>query len=99
MELTNRPGALLASVSIRVNVTALAAASEFSDTKTRPVPVATHSVPVLLGARVMAATSPPARVPREPAVRLVAPLGPIRTKSPQAGSLNAVVNSGQFASR
>jgi len=28
-----------------------------------------------------------------------APGGPIRTKSPQAGLLNAVVNSGQFASR
>ncbi len=60
MPLTKRPGVL--AVSIRVNVTEPAAASAFCETKTRPVVVATHIVPVSLGARSMAATFPPERV-------------------------------------
>src|SRR6266536_1933050 len=67
---------------------------------TRPVFVAAQSVPVLLGARSTAATQQPARsAPYAADVRSVAPGGPMRTKSPQFGSLLDVVNSGQFASR
>ena len=50
------------SVSRRVYVTEPAAASAFVEMKTRPSFVATHIVPVLLGARSIAATKPPARV-------------------------------------
>src|SRR5437588_12932334 len=108
MPLTNRAGSAVAlgSVSSRVKVTLPAAASAFFDMKTRPVVVATHNVPVSFVVRANAATLPPAReVPRKSGVglalpvRLVAPLGPIRTTSPHAGSATEVVNSGQFASR
>jgi hypothetical protein len=56
---TNRPGSAVAdgSVSSRVYVTDPAAASAFFEMKTRPVLVATHSVPVSLGARARAARS------------------------------------------
>src|SRR6185369_5589164 len=94
-----RPGLMVPNVSSRVNVTKPAAASAFFETKSRPVVVAAHNVPVSLGARSIAATFPPDRLPSDEAVRLVAPLGPIRTKSPQAGFAAEVVNSGQFASR
>src|SRR3954452_24015496 len=102
---TNRPGSTVEVVSMRVNVTDAAGASELSEMNTRPLPVATQSVPVLLGARSIAPTSPvpaagtPARSPYDAAVRSVAPAGPMRTKSPHVGLAAEVVNSGQFASR
>src|SRR2546429_8940252 len=102
MPLTNRPGSAAADggVSSRVQVPADGAASfAFFEMKPRPVVVAAHSVPVSLGVRARAATKPPARVPYAAAVRSVAPAGPIRTKSPQFGSVPEVVNSGQLASR
>src|SRR5436190_14644142 len=67
---------------------------------TRPVFVDAHSVPVLLVARSTAETQqPPRSAPYAADVRSVAPVGPMRTKSPQIGLSPAVVNSGQFASR
>src|SRR5689334_9848021 len=99
MLLTKRPGSFDASVSMRVHVTLPGAASAFFETNTRPVPVATHKVLVSPGARSIAATKAPARSPYEAAVRSVAPAGPMRTKSPQAGFDAEVVNSGQLASR
>ena len=60
-------------------------------------------VPVSDADRSIAATLPPERlVPRKSpadAVRFVAPVGPTRAKSPQAGFEPEVVNSGQLASR
>src|SRR6266545_4143161 len=95
-----RPGSFAAVVSIRVQITELAAASALSEMKTRPVPVAAQTVPVLPGARSIAATAPNNRSkPYAMKVRSVAPGGPIGTKSPQAGLAADVVNSGQFASR
>jgi hypothetical protein len=67
MPLTNRPGLAVAdgSVSRRVYVTELAAASAFLEMKTRPTVVAAHKVPVSLKTREIAATLPPDReVPR-----------------------------------
>src|SRR5262245_32121117 len=100
----NRPGDAPADAlsSSRANVTEPAASFAFFVMKTRPVVVATHIVPVSDAARSIAPTAPPLRpVPRNPplAVRFVLPAGPIWTKSPQAGLLNAAVNSGQLASR
>src|SRR2546426_9711027 len=89
----------LGRVSRRVNVTLPAAAFAFLEMKTRPVWVAAHNVPVSLAVRASAARKPPARVPSAAAVREVAPAGPMRTKSPQAGFANDGVNSGQVASR
>src|SRR5690349_2349569 len=79
---------------------------------TRPVPVATHSVPPFL-ARVIAATAPPRRSAPYAgvgegegegwrdgvSVRSVAPAGPSGTKSPQVGGTDTNVKSLQFASR
>src|SRR5919204_2930737 len=101
MLLTKRFGSAVAdgSVSSGGYVTEPAAAFAFFEMKTRPVFVATHSVPVSLGVRSTAATRPPARLPYDAAVRSVLPAGPMRTKSPHAGFDPEVVNSGQFASR
>ena len=98
----NRSGAETAPgrLSIRVQTTALAGASALVETNTRPAPVAAHSVLVLVATRSITATAPPRRVtPYAVPLKLVAPVGPIRTKSPQAGSAAEVVNSAQFASR
>src|SRR5436853_3839219 len=62
---TARPGALAASVSSRVNVTALAGfASAFFEMKTRPVVVAAHSVELSLVVRLIQPMDPPLRLPR-----------------------------------
>src|SRR5438034_4008176 len=62
MLLIGRPGEFAASVSSRVNVTALAgSASAFFETKTRPKVVAAHSVLLSLGARDTQPTRPPLR--------------------------------------
>ncbi len=80
-------------------------ASEFFEMKTRPVEVATHSVPVSDGARSVWASVPPFRSPSAARVRslaLPAPPAtgpPSGTKSPHPGLFPGVVNSGQFASR
>src|SRR5438874_12362594 len=66
MLLIGRPGEFAASVSSRVNVTALAgSASAFFEMKTRPRGVAAQRVELSLVARLTQATWPPARVPRE----------------------------------
>jgi len=100
--LTNLPGLFAASESSRVNVTLVFVVLAFFEMKTRPADVAAHNVAVSELPRATDAIVPPARLaPRwsvAEAVRLVAPAGPMRTKSPQAGLLPAVVNSGQFAS-
>src|ERR1700730_3760967 len=95
MPLTKRPGELTARESIRENVSELPSAPEtvetasaFLETNTRPTEVATQSVPVSLGARVIAATTPKARLPRDGCVRsLAGVLCPVRlpssTQSPQ----------------
>src|SRR5437879_2619239 len=103
----NRFGSFVARESSRFQTTDDAEGSfPLSEMKSRPVPVAAQSVPVLLGARSIAATKQPvvaagswhARSPQNALPRSeFAP--PMRTKSPQAGLLDAVVNSGQFASR
>ena len=83
-----------------MNVTDAAGAFALSETKTRPVAVAAQSVPVLAGARLIAEMLPAARSAAVRRTRQVGRAGgPIRTKSPQFGGLEAVVNSGQFASR
>src|SRR4029077_11034070 len=107
IELTNRAGSTEDEVSSRVHTTEALGSLALSVMNTRPVPVAAHMVPVLLGARSIAATQPvpaaahaPSRsMPNAPPVRSVLPVAPRRTKSPHAGLLKAVVNSGQFASR
>src|ERR1700674_5486571 len=78
----------------------------FAEMKTRPAPVAAQSVPVSFALRAITETAPPRRSsPYTPgsgklrvSVRAVAPVGPIRTKSPQAVLAAEVVNSGQIAS-
>src|SRR6185437_16396104 len=107
MDETNRGGSFAAELSSRCQTTEAAGSFALSVMKTRPVAVAAHIVPVLLGARSIAARALPARsVPNAVdgstafgAVRSRRPGAPSRTKSPQDGSLNAVVNSEQFASR
>src|SRR5579864_9363050 len=99
MPLMKRPGEFAAVLSMREKVTAEAGASALSETKTRPAPVATQSVPVFWGARAIQATAPPARLPYLTEVRSVFPDGPICTKSPHAGLNAEVVNSGQLVSR
>jgi len=63
MPLTNRRENAVApgSESRRVYLTLPAAASAFFDMNTRPVPVATQSVPVSLGVRAIEATKRPSR--------------------------------------
>src|ERR1700674_986385 len=96
----NRPGLFAASWSIRFQTTAEAEiASELSEMNTRPVPVAAHSVLVSVGVRSIAATALPARLPQAADVSRLDGAPPMGTKSPQFGSLEDVVNSGQFASR
>ena len=58
-----RPGSLNDDVSSRSHTTAAAGASPLSEMKRRPVLVDAQIVPVLLGARAMRDTNPPARVP------------------------------------
>src|SRR5438876_8115010 len=103
-----RFGSFAADVSRRCHTTAAGSdAFALSVTKSRPVVVAAHIVPVFWGARASQATAPPARsAPNVTegstvfgAVRSRAPAGPIRTKSPQVGSDADVVNSEQLASR
>src|SRR5882757_5330895 len=108
----NRPGDAVApgNESSRVKVTLPAATSALLDMKTRPTVVATHKVPVFFVVRARAAMLPPRRVDpytgggngvnvEAVSVSCVAPLGPMRTKSPQAGFAPEVENSGQWASR
>src|SRR4029077_7303075 len=71
-----------------------------SVTKTRPVEVAAHIVPVFCGVRAINATAPPALVPQAAAFSWVEGRpSPMMTKSPQPGWVADEVNSGQFASR
>src|SRR5258708_37394001 len=109
MPLTKRAGELTVRESIRENVTELPSAPEtvetasaFFETKMRPREVATQSVSVSLGARVIAATTPPERLPWEAWVRsLAGGLCPVRlpssTQSPHR-TLTAPVNSLQCGS-
>src|SRR5712692_3649657 len=91
---TNRFGSFVASVSIRVNETALAgSASAFFETKTRPGPVAAQSVEVSPDARSTATTSPPGRSPK---VELVSDGPPSGCQSPH-GTVKSPVHSLQCA--
>src|SRR5436309_7424745 len=102
-----RFGSFEAPESSLVHATDEAGAFALSVTKTRPAPVAAHSVPVFCGALASHAMAPPFRsAPKVVeastsfgAVRSRAPAAPMRTKSPQFGFAADVVNSGQFASR
>src|SRR3954469_11122514 len=78
---TNRPGVLF--VSMRVKLTAPGLASAFLETKTRPIRVPAQSVLSSEGARVVATTYSPARLPNAGDVRS----WPIGTQSPQPGRL------------
>src|SRR5437763_15109464 len=65
MLLIGRPGEFAASVTSRVNVTALAgSASAFYEMKTRPRIVAAHNVELSLVVRLIQPIAPPLRVPR-----------------------------------
>ncbi len=61
IELINRPGSFITG-STRFHTTEPAAAFALSETNTRPAPVATQTVPVLLGVRWIQATAVPGRV-------------------------------------
>src|SRR5438270_2092962 len=105
MELTNRFGSTVEEGSSRAQTTEEAGAlPALSEMNTRPAFVAAQTVPVLLGARSIAAMKlanafPPRRSPPYAAlVRSVMPDAPSRTKSPHVGVDAAVVNSGQLAS-
>jgi len=65
-----RVGELAASVSSRYQWTDAAAAFALSVTKTRPVEVAAHMVPMFCAVRAIHATAPPARVPPRGCVQL-----------------------------
>src|SRR2546430_13652400 len=100
MLLIGLPGEFAASVSRRVNVTALAgSASALLEMKTRPRVVAAQSVELSLGAREIQLTLPPPRVPR--AVFVVVSESPSSvTQSPHVVPVvNVPVNSLQFESR
>ena len=104
--MTNRLGSFVADVSSRVQTSPTPPArSALSEMNTRPVPVAAHSVPVLLGARSIAATAPPRPVGAVRRAGQVAVVFAPR-RSPMLDEVTAVrvvaadvVNSGQFASR
>src|SRR5919199_1813683 len=76
---TNRPG--VDGLSMRVKSTAAGAAPAFLVTQRRPRRVPAHSVPVSEGARVVATTYAPGRLPKSCEVSF----WPIGTQSPQVG--------------